>query len=205
LHSNPRKLAAALVCFALIPVAAARSTRVFHRNLEELTQLADRAFVGTCASVEEKRRGDLYFTEYRFAVEERIKGLGPARGAQSSIVTVRQLSAPPGGAVVGLPRYRQGARYLLMIHADSDIGLTSPVGFAQGVFLVYQDGAGDQAVNPVGNLGLFHRMSPEARRWETLAPAERALLRAPRGPVDAGRLIALVRRLARGVDREPPR
>lgn len=191
-----RWIAAALGCLVLTP--AVDATRAVHRNADELARLADRIFVGTCISAEEKHDGSLRFTQYLFAVEEHLKDGGrPTR----PLVTVRQLAAPPGGVVVGLPSYRPGARYLLMLHADSEIGLTSPVGFAQGAFLLYPSADGERAVNPLGNLGLFHRMSPDEPRYRGLSVAERALLGKSRGPVDAGRLIALTRRLVQGPGR----
>ncbi|HVS64552.1 MAG TPA: hypothetical protein VMT85_13740, partial [Thermoanaerobaculia bacterium] len=63
-------LLAVVFAGSLLVAAPAGATRIVHRNAEELARLADRIFVGTCLSAQERRRGDLFFTEYVFEVEE---------------------------------------------------------------------------------------------------------------------------------------
>ncbi len=60
-----------------------------------------------------------------------------------------------------MPGYRKGQKLLLFLHGDSRLGLTSPVGFTQGVFRMIQDRDGLKAVNGVGNSNLTYELAPD--------------------------------------------
>lgn len=98
-------------------------------NVEEMVQLADRVFYGRCTSVvsEIDQRSGFPVERYTFEVLEGLKGVEGI-----TTLEVRQV----GGTmkIAGLPRYQKGQRLVLFLHGDSAIGLTSPVGMAQGVF-----------------------------------------------------------------------
>jgi hypothetical protein len=196
LHTHLRRSALALLCAGILLPAPADATRIRHRNVEELARAADRIFVGTCLSAEEKRRGNLYFTEYVFSVDELVKWPERPGSGRPPRLAFRQLSAPPGGQVVGLPRYAPGVRYLLMLHADSSEGLTSPAGFAQGAFRVFEERGERWAVNSLGNLGLFHRMAPPADLSPSASRLWSAASASPPGPIGMRRLVDLLRTLS---------
>jgi hypothetical protein len=82
-------------------------------------------------------------------VSEALKG---TPGAQ---LTFRQYL---GGAAGGKSSsgYNVGEEIVLMLRKPSEAGLTSPVGFEQGLFAVQRDAAGNRIVrNGAGNTGLF--------------------------------------------------
>jgi hypothetical protein len=54
------------------------------------------------------------------------------------------VTARPGEATEGLPRFEVGEELILFLYGDSSRGLTSPVGFGQGKFKVIRDKGGKQ-------------------------------------------------------------
>jgi hypothetical protein len=156
-----------------------RSTMGHHMvvrcNLEEMTQRADRIFLGECMAVNETHReiaqGNMAVTDYTFKVESVIKGSLP------SVFTFTQLGHPghlvkakPGditmhGQVVtaetlmhGAPSYNVGDRLLLFLvppHLDGTI--SSTVGLYQGAFFrTTMPSSGQEVVrNQINNTGLF--------------------------------------------------
>lgn len=82
---------------------------------------------------------ELMAIEYELAVERVLKDDGsvaPQLSRRNGILVVRHVGRlEPGRSfgVIGMPRYVVGARYRLALHGESARGLTSPVGFGQGV------------------------------------------------------------------------
>ncbi len=79
-----------------------------------------------------------------------------------------------GRRIEGLPVFRKGEEVVLFLYGESRSGLTSPVGFGQGKFVVGRDKEGrSMAVNAFGNRSLLRRLTPhaegrvgrEASRW----------------------------------------
>jgi hypothetical protein len=98
-------------------------------SLEELTQRAGRIFVGRCIDVREAQgESGQPITEITFKIIEPIKGVSTDR------IMIRQLRGPL------LPGYSVGQEVLLFLHPESPTGLTSPVGFGQGIFTVLREG-----------------------------------------------------------------
>ena len=96
-------------------------------NLEEITSASDRIFAGICTNVEEIEddpESKLPVLKYTFKITEAIKGL---QGKEE--VTFKQWK--PTVRSVG---YETGKKYVLFLYPDSERGLTSPVGFEQGLF-----------------------------------------------------------------------
>jgi hypothetical protein len=127
---------------------------VLPQNLEDLEAQSQLIFAGVCAShsLTVNEQG-LPVHAFTFSTTRGVKG-GMQKGA---LVTFRQL----GGQVrtsdglttrfPGLPQYKIGAEALLFLSPPSRLGLTSPVGFEQGVFAVGPDGRGGRwiALDPL--------------------------------------------------------
>ena len=107
-------------------------------NLEQMVAAADRIFVGTVIDATEDyisaAGGDLPVTVYTFEVEEVLSGV------IGDTVTIRQIGHLSDPFGQGMPRYEVGKTVMLFLHADSQYGLTSPVGLGQGAFQVKMDG-----------------------------------------------------------------
>ncbi|MGH9822706.1 MAG: hypothetical protein ACREDR_05580 [Blastocatellia bacterium] len=143
-------------------------------NLEEMTQQADRIFLGRCISVNETERqmagGTMPLTDYTFQVERVIKGKLP------SIYTFTQLGHPPRlvkpkagdatmhGQVVtaatmlhGATSYNVGDEVMLFLVPNFLGGkVTQPVGLYQGAFYRTKMPSGQELLrNSINNAGLF--------------------------------------------------
>ncbi len=147
-------------------------TSVKQVNLSQMVRYADRVFYGKCVSVESKLDPDSGFTiqEYRFRVIEGLKGV-----AEGEEVVVRQLlSMGSGGpAISGLPSYQKGQDLLLFLHADSRLGLTSPVGMQQGTFRPLKLENGEIGfVNPLKNRNLVYDLESRSPAAQSLSSDE---------------------------------
>lgn len=123
-------------------------------NLEQMAGAADRIFVGRVTDAMEDyihvAGGDLPVTVYTFEVEEVLKG------SIGNTLTIEQVGHRSGPFGQSMPRYEVGSMVMLLLHADSQYGLTSPVGLGQGAFLVKMDGSTKVSVrNSRGNQGLL--------------------------------------------------
>ena len=135
--------AALVVALALAAahVRPASATSLRPLTPAQVTELAARIVEGRCVSVREVTLPGFAYpaTEYVFAVDHVLKGegLAEALGASQRRLVVRQAgSIQPDGrslGIPGLPSYSVGKRYRLALNGDSSLGLTSPVGFGQGV------------------------------------------------------------------------
>lgn len=102
-------------------------------NLEEITNSANRVFTGVCTKIEEIEKdpvSKLNVVKYTFRITENIKGT-----ENKNKITFKQWK--PTAKEAG---YETGKKYVLFLYPDSNIGLTSPVGFLQGKFLVEKIG-----------------------------------------------------------------
>ena len=170
-------------------------------NLFEMVRAADRIFWGRCLQAEPGRDSStgLPVTAYTFEVLRGIKGAGTAES-----IRFRQLTGGTAGAIRGLPEYSLGQEVLLFLYPDSKLGLTSPVGLAQGMFRVGKGGRGGRNVlNRVGNANLLHRASSLQIRGSTLSPEDQAALR-PGAPISLDRFESVVRSIDRYWANEEP-
>lgn len=127
-------------------------------NLEQMVREADRIFVGKVIGVREDyifaAGGNIQVTLYTFAVDEVLKG-----SVENTLTTIKQVghhSDPSSLFGQGMPRYKEWTVVMLFLRADSQYGLTSPVGLGQGAFLVKMDGPVKVSVrNSWGNRGLL--------------------------------------------------
>jgi len=172
---------ARLACF-LVAVAAVHvgdrpvlgHHMVVRCNLEEMTQRADRIFLGQCIKVNETYRhiaqGNLPVTDYTFKVESVLKGKLPAVYTFSQLGHPARLTKPkPGdltmhGQIVGPATMLHGAAtyyvgdslLLFLVPNYLDGTITAPVGAYQGAFFRSTMPSGQELVrNQINNSGLF--------------------------------------------------
>jgi hypothetical protein len=194
-----------LVAGILLFAASAFGLTVLQLNLEQLTALAEKVFVGKCLSVESRTDSSGRPVQYvTFEVIEMLKGEPAAK------VTFKQLglSSPQekdlseeGITVQGvfreMPRYEAGEEALIFLSAESRLGFTAPVGLYQGKFRIDTDPSGTKSVvNGIGNRGLFigWRKSPKFKSM-TLTGSEKNLLNAGEGELPYPEFISLVKKL----------
>jgi hypothetical protein len=162
-----------LVLLSLSPPAGAHHM-VLRFNLEEMTETADRVFLGRCVAVDETEemiaQGMMPVTRYTFEVERAIKGrvnrqitfrqLGhlakPATG-KGGEMTMHGRAVTRSTFIHGMSEYRVGDRLVLFLIPDYLGGkVTYPVGLYQGAFSVSRMPSGQELVrNSINNLGLF--------------------------------------------------
>ncbi len=145
-------------------VGQSKATMVLSVNLEQMTETADRIFLGTVQSVEDAYDSDGRWCQFvTFSIIETYKG------NLSSNLKIKQVNSKPTDTddetivrstmFQGVPQYKVGEEVVVFLHGDSPIGFTSPVGLSQGAFrVVKDDNGGKKLVNGAGNLGLFKKM-----------------------------------------------
>jgi hypothetical protein len=144
-------------------------------NLEEMTQRADRIFLGECINVNETSRfiaqGNMAVTDYTFKVESVIKGHIPSTFTFTQLGHPAHLTKPkpgdvtmhgqvitPGTMLHGAASYNVGDRLLLFLVPNYlDGHITAPVGLDQGAFFrSTMPSSGQEVVrNQINNAGLF--------------------------------------------------
>ena len=193
-----RALSAALAVLAVtaLPLLA---TRVRMLNLVEMVQLSDRIFWGVCLGAQQKDDPESGLTtmEYTFQVERGFKGVQAGER-----VVFRQFQAAPGRAlgIPGMPRYNKGNEWLIFLHGDSRIGLTSPVGMAQGLFRLQRMPDGEVGVlNSLGNANLAHNLQTQQIQSSGLARSDLDLLSKVQQPMPLEAFAALVDKIDRSL------
>jgi hypothetical protein len=124
----------------------ASATVVRQLDFDAQCRAADRIFVGTVRAVEARpnSRAPHYFETFvTFTVDEAIAGRVPAalhlRLSGGTVGDERQ-------SIDGMPDFAVGERYVVMLEADQDPPLVSPIlGFNQGLYRVVTD-AGDHTL-----------------------------------------------------------
>jgi len=118
-----------LLAGLLLCAIPARATQPLRLSFPELVRRADRIVHARCVGVRAgPADGGPANVEVTFAVIEGLKRVSADR------LVIRQLRTAPGlGPTTG---FAVGDEVLLFLRADGPSGLTSPVGFAQGVFRV---------------------------------------------------------------------
>jgi hypothetical protein len=178
----------------LVATGLATGTSVRLLNLLEMVGLADRVFLGLCLSAEEKPGALLSspVVEYVFDVRRGIKGV--QTGEQVVFRQVRSQQAGVKG-IPGLPSYGRGEEVVLFLHADSRLGLTSPVGLAQGVFHLEDAGDGELGVlNGLHNRNLTYQMGLDLAQGLGISTMELLSLQELR-PIPMEIFASLVRRI----------
>ena len=126
-------------------------------NLEEITDSADRIFSGICTEIEEISTdpfAKVPVIRYTFKVVEKIKGI------EKNEISFKQWK--PTASDAG---YEAGKKYILFLYPNSNIGLTSPVGFLQGHFSVDTDEITKEetVANKLGNFGLSRNLRTQKK------------------------------------------
>lgn len=147
-------ISALIGIWVLLYTAAVQATSVRPMNLLEMVEVADRVFWGKCLTNETKTDATtgISFVEYRFRVLRGLKGV-----KDGELLTFRQIYDMGQGRspISGIPHYQKGHELLLFLHGDSKLGLTSPVGLAQGMFRPERLKGGEIGfINPVENKNL---------------------------------------------------
>lgn len=192
------------IILLLLSVSASALT-VLQLNLEQLTALSEKVFVGRCVSVEPgKDDSNRSVQTVSFEVSDVLKG-EPAK-----TITFRQLGVEEAGREFGMkpsiriqgldreiPRYEVGEEAVVFLSAPGGSGLTAPVGLAQGKFTVFSKGDLKTVMNRDGNRGLFigSDKSPKMKSL-SLTSAQRNLMKAGGGELPYGDFISIVKQLA---------
>jgi hypothetical protein len=162
-----------LAVFLGTPLVGAHHA-VLHFNLEEMSAVADRIFIGECIAVKETEemiaKGIMPVTNYTFKISQTLKGQLPEtytfkqlghRPRRPSGKKVEPLVggyvADPKSYVHGMSHYQVGDQLLLMLTPQYMNGqLTYPVGLYQGAFYITPTATGKLLVkNSINNRGLF--------------------------------------------------
>ena len=184
------------------------ATKLVHRNLQELSSISKRVFIGRCVYVIESYNpggGFPAYTEYTFEVSESIKG------NVGSVIIFRQygLRGPRQvseniayvGRIPGMPIYQEGQEYMIFLIGDSILGLTSPVGLFQGAFRVIEENGSKMVINGFNNVGLFKDLSAEEMELglsSELSQQEKGLMAVKKGPLHYNDFISLVKKMVNG-------
>jgi len=164
------------------------------RNLAELTDRAALIIEGTVVSAVAQPHPaypNLMTVVVTIAVQDTLKG--EAR----RVYSFRQFvwDAKDAHSALG---YRKGQHVLLMLNAENEHGLTSPVGLRQGRFRIETGPDGQPvAVNGEGNVGLFDGVAATAAsKGVQLSRRGKQILEAlPAGPVHAADLKDMIQGL----------
>jgi hypothetical protein len=198
-----RKILLGLVL--LVTASPAAALTVLQLNLEQLTALSEKVFVGRCVAVEAD--GEFKGQRVQKVTFEVIDTL---KGEPSKSVTFRQLGTVDGGEDFGmkdgvrihglerdLPTYQVGEEAIVFLSGAGGSGLTAPVGLAQGKFAV-SDKAGIKTVaNGAGNRGLFIGADKSPRlKSMSLTPADRKMMAVNGGDLPYSDFVSLVKKLA---------
>lgn len=137
---------------ATLPVQAQRGFLALQMNLGTLVDASATIVQGRVTAVKPEPHPDygaLSTVLVTIEVTDTLKGDGVTE------YTYRQFlpDIRDKGTTIG---YKPGQEVLLIMTGTSDAGLASPVGMAQGRFLISTDAQGNRvAVNGAGNMGLF--------------------------------------------------
>lgn len=198
---SPSPKTPALLCLVVLsslavlaPISSAQNGAiVVHRNLGELVDRAGIIVVGKILSARVQPHPEfknLPTVLVTVEVEESLKGdVGGLYVYRQAILDVREQYDSAG--------YKKGEPVLLLLAKPSRMGLSSPMGLAQGRFRIVEGPAGRKAaVNGMGNGGLLVGMRTSLRqRGIDPNAAEDALLEQERGPVRLEELKSLIRKI----------
>ncbi len=161
-----------LTAFLVIAAASLSASTVSQFNLAEMSQRAQKIYVGTVRSATEGTiavgGGQLAVVTYQISVDEDLRGetalVKGERVAEIRMLgkqkTVRIGNIRSVSPVPDMPVLTVGQTYLVFTTQPSGIGLSTTVGLGQGCFRVYGKGDSQMAVNEVNNAGLFRDMQP---------------------------------------------
>ncbi len=187
----------------LLP-SVASAFLVLQLDLQQMTELAERVFVGRCISATEgvDRNGrPVVYVSYE--VTETLKGARPV-GTPAERITFKQIRMTTTTSVSELPHYEVGEESIVFLSGESDIGLTAPVGLMQGKFRVVTDSAGEKKVlNGHGNRGLLQGLKKNKTvKLMALSKKESRLISSGSTDIPYDDFVSLVKRFTNGAS--PP-
>lgn len=181
-----------LVLVATAPVQAQRGFLALQMNLGTLVDASGTIVTGRVISVHPEPHPDYGALD---TVVVTVEVTDTLKGETVTEYTYRQFlpDIRDKGTAIG---YKPGQEVLLIMTATSDAGFSSPVGIAQGRFLITSDAQGNRvAVNGLGNMGLFLKIEkthPELS--QRLSPQAQQIVAANAGgSIAADRLIEIIR------------
>ena len=193
-----RRLVAAIFWLLVVLVGArpALAVSVLPLTLPDMVSHAAVAFEGVCTGsrVETDGATGQRVTFTTFDVVDVLKGTVGTTHTIKQIGAQRSFSATGTVTSHGVPSFVNGQRYVVMLYGVSELGFSSPVGLAQGSFVVRDRDSG----RTVGNGRDFRAMLPEAARGGLPSPVSVALSSATTPVAELGLddFKAEVRRLA---------
>lgn len=126
-------------------------------NIEEIATSAEKIFAGKCVKIEKIEKDSsskLSVVRYTFKITDGIKG-----AEKDKNFSFKQWEPTTRDA-----GYELGKKYVLFLHGESRIGLTSPVGFLQGQFDVEAGADGNEKVkNKINNRGLARNLKTQKK------------------------------------------
>ena len=128
-------------------------------NLEEITDSANRIFSGTCINREEIQNdsvSNLNVVKYTFSIEESIKGVD----------NLNQISFKQWKPTTKNAGFEVNKKYVVFLYPESELGLTSPVGFQQGKFSIEKKGLNrgvEYIKNSINNIGLYRNIRTQRK------------------------------------------
>ena len=181
-----------LLASCFLSLTLSRASQVRPLNLEEMSNRADRVFLGRCVQVKSGIDSELG----QIVTYATFVALRSAKGGVHGQVTIKllgdQTDDVPRRSMVGAPRFEKGEEVILFLYGESRRGLTSPVGLGQGKFVVVRDKTGRRlALNATGNTTLFHDLSPGARKKLGASSTQQ------QGGIDPDALLNMVQQLGR--------
>lgn len=149
----------------------ASAAMVMEMGLAELVGKSDKVFRGTVLDVTETSveggGSSLPALKYTLRVDESFKGsIESTKGEWVTefmvIGTLKQYHAGQA-PIAGFPLLQIGSDYLLMVAPEGPLGLTAPMGLAQGAFSLYADPETREtmALNGANNAALFKGISAD--------------------------------------------
>lgn len=159
-----------LILTVIFSSPKAQATMVLSINLEQMTDIADRIFLGKVDSVEDAFDPEGRWCQYvRFSINEIYKGdLEVGDVLKIKQVNPKKMKTLDGTIIKsslfsGVPQFKEGEEVIVFLAGESRIGFSSPVGLSQGAFRIVVDEFGTKkVVNGLGNIGLFKEMSARA-------------------------------------------
>ncbi len=155
---------------AMAQLPTTHTASLQHLKLDQMVDRSGRIFRGRVLDFQpgtvDAGGGKLPTVTYRMLVEEAFKGdfpesndgkvvteitmLGSLKEAKVEAGSKRRLSSLPVP-----PELLIGGDYLLILTAESEVGLSAPVGLGQGAFTVFEQDKQTWAKNEFDNAGLF--------------------------------------------------
>lgn len=176
---------------------------VMQMNLEQLTALAQKVFVGRVIAIKSITDSEgRSIQEVTYQVIEMLKGDPEREITFRQLANSQQKIKQSGGLTLhsmdlDLPEYKVGEESVVFLSEEGPIGLTAPIGIKQGKFNIKKSITGDSFVmNGNDNRGLFLE-SPSQPTLKTmkLSKDEQSLLNKKEGQIPFRDFTSVVKKI----------